>query len=181
MARSENRGALMRQPRGRDPFQDVEVLYDGMSRLLTSAFPDVARIIVDDWSLPVDIEETEDAYIVEADLPGVKADDITIDVQGRELRIVGELRERERTGILRRRARRSGRFDYRVTLPGEVDAKSCQADVEDGVVRLTLPKTATSRRQRIPVGNGHAAELPEGTPYPDEQRQGERAATTTSG
>jgi HSP20 family protein len=47
-------------------------LFDQMSRMLTSAFPDVARVSVQSWSPPVDIQETDDAYVVEADVPGVR-------------------------------------------------------------------------------------------------------------
>ncbi len=57
--------------------------------MLTTAFPDVARISVNSWSPPVDIQETDDDFLVEADLPGVRPDDVTIDLQGRDLRIGG--------------------------------------------------------------------------------------------
>jgi HSP20 family protein len=50
----------------------------------------------------VDIEETEDAWIVEADLPGVKLEDVNVEVRGSELAISGEIKERRREGILRR-------------------------------------------------------------------------------
>jgi HSP20 family protein len=56
-----------------------------------------------------------------------------------------------------RRSRRTGRFDYRVTLPGEVDAQNCTADLDNGVVRLRLPKTAASARRRVPVQRGRTA------------------------
>ena len=66
----------------------------------------------------VDIEETEDAWIVEAELPGVKPEDVNVEVRGTELAISGEIKEREREGILRRRTRKTGEFDYHITLPG---------------------------------------------------------------
>jgi HSP20 family molecular chaperone IbpA len=69
------------------------------------------------WSAPVDIEETEDAYVVEVDLPGVSRQDVTVDWNRRQLTLHGEVKERERTGLLRRQNRRTGRFDYTVTLP----------------------------------------------------------------
>lgn len=77
------------------------------------------------WSPPV--EESDDAWVVEADLPGVKEGDVTVEVRAQELAITGELKERERKGILRRRTRRTGQFDYRVTLPGELDAENVEA------------------------------------------------------
>src|SRR5207253_731757 len=68
------------------------------------------------WSPLVDIEETDDAWTVEADLPGVKKDSIHLDASDSEVVITGEINERERKGALRRRTRRTGRFEYRVTL-----------------------------------------------------------------
>jgi HSP20 family protein len=65
------------------------------------------------WAPPVDLEETDDVWVVEADLPGVRKGDVTVEVRDGELAIHGEVRERERTGILRRRTRRTGAFDYR--------------------------------------------------------------------
>ena len=135
------------------PFDD---LFDQMSRMLTNAFPDVARISVHSWSPPVDIQETEDAYLVEADLPGVRPDDVTIDLQGKDLRIGGEYGTTEQGEGEQQQARRSGRFDYRLTLPGEVRSESCAANLENGVLRLRLPKVSTGTRQRIPVQAGRA-------------------------
>lgn len=69
----------------------------------------------------VDVEETEEAYIVEAELPGVRKEDVSVELIGSELTITGDAREKERTGVVRRRTRRSGRFAYWITLPEPVD------------------------------------------------------------
>lgn len=152
-------------PRRWDPFGGLpgfDDLFDQMSRMLTSAFGDVPRISVNSWSPPVDIQDTDDAYLVEADLPGVRPDDVTIDLQGKELRIVGEYGMAEQAGDQgdseTQRTRRSGRFDYRLTLPGEVNSESCTANLEHGVLRLRLPKVSTGTRQRIPVQAGPASD-----------------------
>ena len=65
------------------------------------------------WAPLVDIEEEDESYVIEADLPGVRREDLSIELVGNELSISGEIRERERKGIVRRRARHSGRFDLR--------------------------------------------------------------------
>jgi HSP20 family protein len=152
-------------PRRWDPFAGFpgfNDLFDQMNRMLTSAFPDVARISVNSWSPPVDIQETESDYLVEADLPGVRPDDVTIDLHGTELRIGGEYggaeqAERDEGEREQQRIRRSGRFDYRLTLPGGVNGESCVANLEHGVLRLRLPKVAPSVHQRIPVQTGQPA------------------------
>jgi HSP20 family protein len=141
-------------PRRWDPlsgFPGFDDLFDQMSRMLTSAFPDMARISVNSWSPPVDIQETDEDYLVEADLPGVRPEDVTIDLQGKELRIGGEYGSADQEEGAQQRVRRSGRFDYRLTLPGEVNGESCTANLGDGVLRLRLPKVAPSVRRRIPV------------------------------
>jgi HSP20 family protein len=64
---------------------------------------------------------------VEAELPGIDRNDINIELRDNELSITGEIKERERKGILRRRTRRVGEFDFRVTLPGHVEADGVEA------------------------------------------------------
>jgi HSP20 family protein len=99
------------------------------------------------WIPPVDIEEEDDAYVLEVELPGVKRDDVHIELVGNELTISGELKERERTGIVRRRTRRVGRFDYRVMLPSQVNADGIQARMKEGVLTVRVPKVEQSRRR----------------------------------
>ncbi|HXT44866.1 MAG TPA: Hsp20/alpha crystallin family protein [Pseudonocardiaceae bacterium] len=165
-------------PRRWDPFTGIipfDELFDQMSRILTNAFPDVARISVNSWSPPVDIQETEDAYLVEADVPGVRPDDVTIDLQGKDLRIGGEygMSEQGEGEGGQQRSRRTGRFDYRLTLPGEVNSESCAADLEHGVLRLRLPKASPSTRQRIPVHTGRTDQSSSDQPSAPAQQAGD--------
>ncbi|HCT79688.1 MAG TPA: heat-shock protein Hsp20 [Micromonosporaceae bacterium] len=136
----------------RDPaselFRDVDAIFSRMLRGLdmpgTSRWPQ-------SFAPPVDIEETEDAYIFEFDLPGVRRDDITIDVGQQELHISGQIVEKERKGILRHKTRRTGSFDYRVALPSGIDSDRVQATFKDGVLTVTVPRAETSRPRRIKV------------------------------
>jgi HSP20 family protein len=138
-----------------DPFTAFEDLHDEMSRLLTNVFPDVGRISVNAWSPPVDVEDIDDVYVVEADIPGVRADDVSVEVTGNELRITGRIEE----GSSQRRARQTGQFDYRLTLPGGVDAEGAEANLEHGVIKLRLPKSAPAARHRIPIRTTSSAEV----------------------
>jgi HSP20 family protein len=103
------------------------------------------------WAPPVDIMETDDAWIVEAELPGVDPEDVTVELRDSELSISGEIKERERQGILRRRTRRVGAFDFQVTLPGLADTEHVEAKLRDGVLTVRVPKPEQARPRRIEV------------------------------
>lgn len=105
------------------------------------------------WSPLVDIEETDDAYVVEAELPGVRREDVVIELVGNELMITGEVKEREHKGTVRKRSRRTGRFEYRVSLPDQVDADRIEAKLTEGVLMVRAPKLQQARRRRIEVGS----------------------------
>ena len=147
-----NRGASL--PARWDPFRELEDVRERMDRLFSDVLSGTGPQASVVWSPPVDLEETDDAWLVEADLPGVKKGDLTVEVRDNELAIHGEVKERERTGILRRRTRRTGEFDYRVTLPGEVDADNVDAQLDEGVLTVRIPKPARAQPRRIEVKGG---------------------------
>lgn len=137
-----------------DPVHELEELHGRIGQLMQSALGGPAFGNGGAWSPPVDIEETEDAWVVEADLPGVKRDDVEVELRDSELIITGEIKEKERKGILRRRTRRVGRFDYRVTLPGEADPEKIEAVLDGGVLTVRVPKPEQARPRRIEVKSG---------------------------
>ena len=134
-----------------DPFRELEELHTRIGQLMESNWVGRGDDAAGIWSPLVDIEETDDAWLVEAELPGVKQGDINVEVSDSELTISGELKERERKGILRRRTRRTGQFDYRVTLPGEADAERIEASLTEGVLTVRVPKPEPARRRRIEI------------------------------
>lgn len=98
-----------------------------------------------------DVEETDDAYLVEIELPGVRRGDIDVTLSGRQLTVTGERKEKERSGILRRRTRVTGRFHYDVTLPAADPDADVTAGYDDGVLTVRIPKPEADRPRRIPV------------------------------
>jgi HSP20 family protein len=101
----------------------------------------------------VDIEETDDAWVLEAEVPGVNRKDVNVDVRDSEVFISGEIKEKERKGILRRRTRPVGRFEFRVMLPGDVDADGIDAKLDDGVLNVRIPKAEKAKPRRIQIGS----------------------------
>ena len=135
-----------------EPFRELQDIQEHLNDLLRSAMPSVpVDEVVRPWVPPVDIEETEDEWILEAELPGVDKKDINVEVRDSEVVISGDIKERERKGILRRRTRKTGEFEFRVTLPGPTDADAITADVKDGVLAVRIPKPEEARPHRIEV------------------------------
>jgi HSP20 family protein len=138
-------------PQRMQPFPELQALQDQMGDLMQ-------RMMSGEdggpWVPLVDIEETEDAWIVEAEVPGAKRDDINVEIGDSELVVTGEIKERERRGILRRKTRRVGRFEFRVTLPGQTDPGNIAADLDEGVLTIRIPKPQDSRPRRIQVRSG---------------------------
>lgn len=101
------------------------------------------------WNPSVDLYETADAFILEADLPGVKGDDVKVEVEGSDLILRGRrLLERTRTeGKFFFQERSFGDFTRRMTLPEFVDKDGISAEFRDGVLRVTLPKVKKKEKK----------------------------------
>jgi HSP20 family protein len=94
------------------------------------------------WNPSLDLCETADAFILEADLPGVKADDVKVEVEGNYLLLHGR-RAFQRTvtdGRYHYQERTFGDFTRRMQLPQSVDKEKISAEFKDGVLRVVLPK-----------------------------------------
>jgi HSP20 family protein len=137
-----------------EPLSELEQVTERMRRMLDQTFGSFGRpspAAARGWSPLVDIEEADDAYVVEAELPGVKRDDVNIELVGNELTITGEVKQREHKGALRRQTRRTGRFAYRVGLPAQVEADNIEASLSDGVLTVRVPKAERAQRKKIEV------------------------------
>jgi HSP20 family protein len=100
------------------------------------------------WIPVVETEEGDDGYTVRAELPGLKTDNINVELRGNELRITGEVREEESGKTLRRR---HGKFAYRNTVPSDADADHIEAQLTDGVLTVHLPKKTGAQSRTIEV------------------------------
>jgi HSP20 family protein len=133
-----------------DPFMEIERMHTELSRFLQGITD--APIAAADGFVPLaDLEETDDEYLIEIELPGVKRNDIDVAISDRRARVTGTRKEKERKGILRRRTRAVGEFAFEIMLPGEVDGDSAEAHIEDGVLYVRIPKTSREHPHRIEV------------------------------
>jgi HSP20 family protein len=133
----------------RDPFRELDDLYARLDSLWGSELGGAA----DRWLPAADLEETDDAWSVEIELPGVQGDDVDVELDDRVLTVSGQLRDKERTGILRRRTRRVGAFQYTVTLPGDIDAEHVDAQLHDGLLTVRVPKSPGTERRHIRISS----------------------------
>jgi len=108
-----------------------------------------------DFSPLMDIEESAKEITVAAELPGIKPEDVEISIENKLLTISGEKREeKEDTGKRHYRVERSfGSFTRRVPLPTEVEEDQVEASLQEGLLKIILPKSKSARKnaKRIPV------------------------------
>lgn len=105
------------------------------------------------WNPKVDIFEEEDHIIMKAELPGVEKDNISIDVNGRVLTLKGERTSDNevKEESYYRRERSYGCFERSFTLPAETDSEQIKAEYKDGVLKLNIPRPASSKPKAIAI------------------------------
>lgn len=147
----------------RDPLTQFDDLIRQMGSLMESAFGEPATTAAG-WVPLADVSESDDAFTIDVELPGVSSEDINVEATGQELIVSGESRERERKGVMRHSTRRAGRFEYRVMLPGELNTQGINAGLDDGVLTITVPKAEATRPRRVEITHGvrRAGERTEG-------------------
>ena len=104
--------------------------------------------------MKVDVAESNGAYIVTAEIPGIRKEDVQITIDGAQVTLTAEVkREREASAEERvlHAERVFGKLTRSFTLPQEVDEQTAQAKLRDGVLELTLPKKAAASRKTITV------------------------------
>lgn len=141
-----------------DRLMTVSQVMDDAASRAPSAFAE-GRARTQLWLPPVDIYETESAFVVEADLPGVHQENVDIQFDRNTLTISGTraatLPSREKSGQLRvfSSERLSGGFSRSVRLPEHVDAERIEATFTDGVLMVNVPKSSQAVPRKIAIGS----------------------------
>ncbi|WP_275461088.1 Hsp20/alpha crystallin family protein [Streptomyces noursei] len=130
---------------------EFDDLYERMGRLLESAGGTSTLGGRLHWAPLADLHETDQAYVIEAELPGVQRDAIDVEIDDRELRISGEHKECAREGVLRRTTRRTGQFEFRAALPVDVKTDEVTANLTDGVLTVTIPKVQAATPRHVEI------------------------------
>ncbi len=147
----------MRTLRTFDPWRDFGSLQDRINRLfddtLRAASEGDEDLIRGAWVPPVDIHETGDEYVVSADMPGVKKEDIEIDLKDGMLTIKGEKKFEEKVPRDKyvRIERSYGRFVRSFSLPNNVDSEKIKATFNNGILELSIPKKEEAKPKQITI------------------------------
>ncbi|WP_210493952.1 Hsp20/alpha crystallin family protein [Patulibacter sp. SYSU D01012] len=135
-----------------EPARELGSLQQEVNRVF-SAFFDPAVGPTSRWTPAVDLIEREGSFVLVADLPGVKPEDVAIEVEGDVLSLSGarEMRREVREGGVVRAERASGAFRRQLQLPEGVDAEAITARFEHGVLEVEIPKPERAKPRRVAV------------------------------
>jgi HSP20 family protein len=134
-----------------DPFQQLAEMQREVDRILgrTQHNGDTTHA----WLPVVDIEQTKDAVVLKFDLPGMKREDVLVEVEGRTLTVSGERKEEKEDtheGYYSRE-RTTGRFSRSFMLPENVEESKIEAKFEDGVLIVKVPRSAEEKPRKISI------------------------------
>jgi HSP20 family protein len=127
-----------------DPLRDLLALHDQLGHLVGTDAPG--------WTPPVDLYETATDFVLTAELPGLRRDQIEIDAEDRRIVIRGDRGSSQVPCEQYHRVERGhGRFSRAFTLPETIDVSAVVADLRDGLLKVTIPKARDQAARRIDV------------------------------
>jgi HSP20 family protein len=136
-----------------EPMREMITLREAMDRLFDEAFTRPFGLPSGVVMPAVDLYQTDDEIVVQAALPGLKAEDVQISITGDLLTIKGEFKEKQETKqkAYHLREQRYGTFERTLSLPTEIVADKAKAEFENGVLTITLPKAEEVKPRTITV------------------------------
>ena len=152
-----------------EPAREVASLQQEMNRLFSSFFDTPTpgggnSGTLRRWVPAMDLVETDDAFVLKADLPGLDENDVSIEIEDNVLTVTGERKaehEEKKEGY-HRVERSFGTFRRSLTLPDGVDAEAIAATFDKGVLEVKIPKPEERKPRRVAIKVGDAAPAIEG-------------------
>jgi len=135
-----------------DPFKDLQAIQDKIDRIFEESLRG-RDIVSGGWTPAVDIYETDDAIVLEAELPGMNEKDIEVKVEDNVLSIKGERKfeqERKEENYYRME-RYYGTFQRSFTLPSNIDTDKIKAEYKKGILKIEMPKKEQAKPKQIKV------------------------------
>ena len=142
-----------------DPFRELEDFSKNMNRVFSRTAPSTngrEAMVNADWAPVVDISETNEEFLIKAELPEMKKEDVKVTVENGVLSIAGERKaEKEEKGKRYHRIERSyGQFLRSFSLPENVTEAGVRAEYKDGILQVHLMKSAAPKPKAIDVKVG---------------------------
>jgi HSP20 family protein len=140
-----------------DPWTTLPTLQDRINRIFEEAFPKGSakegELALVDWRPAVDTYEEGNNIVIKAELPGVKKEDVSIDIKDNVLTLKGERSQETevREENYYRKERSYGKFHRAFTLPDAVEPNKIDASFKDGVLKITIPKTEETKTKKIEI------------------------------
>jgi HSP20 family protein len=133
--------------------QDIQARLDRMFGEVPFRRGEEEGVFFTDWVPAVDIQETEHEYLIKAELPEMKKEDVKVELREGVLTLEGERKreKEEKDKKFHKIEREYGKFVRRFALPTEIDAAKVQAEFKDGMLYVHLPKTAVAKPKAIEV------------------------------
>lgn len=136
---------------GGSAFDDLYRMRRDMDRLF-GALSDRPSARVSSGVFPaINLTEDKDNYYVRAELPGLSADELDIQVTGKNLSIAGERKIASEDAKYHRRERDAGKFSRIIGLPGEIDSGKVEAGLENGILKIAIPKAEAAKPKQITI------------------------------
>ena len=137
------------------PIRDMLSLREAMDRLFDESFvrPLSSPMLTAGYGVALDVQTDKDEYVLRANVPGLKPEDLHVEVVDNTVTIRGEIKEESKTeqDNFLLQERRYGQFSRSVTLPTPLDPGKAEATIENGVLVLRLPKAEEARPKMITV------------------------------
>ena len=140
-----------------DPLRNVATLQDRINRMFNEAFASSKdfedEVSMSAWRPAVDIFDTDNAIVIKAELPGIKKDNVSIDVKGNVLTIKGErsFDKEIKEENYYRKERSFGKFQRSFTLPEAIKPEAIKANFKNGVLEIEVPKPEEKKPKQISI------------------------------
>lgn len=146
-----------------DPFRELRSLQDEVNRLFSGAFPKSSiqeEILRGAWAPNVDIFENKEKLVIQAELPGLRTEDVDVSIENNVITLSGERKfEKQDEGDNYHRIERSyGSFSRSFTLPQTVTSEGAEANFKDGILTVALAKREETKARKIEVKIADTAE-----------------------
>lgn len=140
-----------------NPFNELEDISNRLNQIFgrPAVQPETGQqmLKVADWAPSVDISETDKAYLIKAEIPGVKKEDVKVTIDDGMITIQGErkMEKEEKDKKFHRIERSYGSFVRSFRLPDGVDESKAKAEFKDGMINVTLPKSEKAKTKAVEV------------------------------